>query len=153
MNPMSNVALLNKYKLDLEFAEKLTTLAQDCGSHELDGLSAALFAIQPVQQQGELNVSLAPYFEILGIAPTVSSSELKRAYRLAQIRTHPDKNCGNADEYHRIEHAFNMCNGQQSEPDTQDGLGAKVMMHEQKKLYLIPFHANKFESHPALLFA
>ena len=148
-----NVGFLKKYKLDLEYAQRLVTWAQECGSQELDALPGELFAIQPIlQQQGEINVSLAPYFEILGIPPTASAAEIKRAYRMGRIRTHPDKNSGDDAEYHTIENAFNMCNGQQSEPDAQDRLGAKVMI-KQKDLYLIPFHSEKFDGHDALLFA
>ena len=44
-----------------------------------------------------------------------------------------------------------MVNGEQSEPDVQDRLGAEVMI-KQKELYLIPFHADKFERRDDLLF-
>ena len=142
---------LKKYKIDLELCKQIIALAQEAGVNDLDGLVSELFQMHPVEQQQGPPPSLAPYFTILGVPPTASADEIKKAFRIGQIKHHPDRG-GDKEKFHELTQAFKMVNGPISAPDRQDKLGAKVML-EQQKVFAIPFHADKFVDHDALLFA
>ena len=51
-------------------------------------------------------LAASPY-EILGVAPTVSDDELRKAYRRRLRETHPDAG-GSAAEFHSVQHAWEL---------------------------------------------
>lgn len=51
------------------------------------------------------------YYKLLGVNPTASSEEIKKAYRQKAIKSHPDKNPSNQrslEEFRRITKAYNI---------------------------------------------
>jgi curved DNA-binding protein CbpA len=46
-------------------------------------------------------------YEILGVAMTATSAEIKKAYRRLAQKSHPDRG-GNADEFHQIQKAYEV---------------------------------------------
>ncbi|EOD17205.1 hypothetical protein EMIHUDRAFT_48867, partial [Emiliania huxleyi CCMP1516] len=47
----------------------------------------------------------ATLYDTLGVAPSASQSEIKRAYHRLSKQLHPDKNPGNKEESERMFHA------------------------------------------------
>ncbi|KAL3418979.1 fungal specific transcription factor domain-containing protein [Phlyctema vagabunda] len=51
------------------------------------------------------------YYDILGVAPTCTEAELKKAYKIGALKHHPDKNAHNpdaADKFKDLSHAYEI---------------------------------------------
>lgn len=51
------------------------------------------------------------FYEILGVAPTATEAELKKAYKVGALKHHPDKNAHNpnaADKFKDLSHAYEI---------------------------------------------
>ena len=46
------------------------------------------------------------YYEILGVKPTSTDDEIKKAFRKMSFEKHPDKNPNSKDDYHKINEAY-----------------------------------------------
>lgn len=53
------------------------------------------------------------FYSLLGISKSASSTEVKKAYRKAALKNHPDKPTGNADKFKQVQKAYEVL----SDPD------------------------------------
>ena len=94
-----------------------------------------------------LRVTLAPYRETLqrisGIVLTINSpmQEIKHAFRIATLRTHPDKTDSDGTEFIEVQQAFDYLTGRQAPKDAQDLLQERVAC-DQTQLAIMPLHTS-----------
>ncbi|CAM9782882.1 unnamed protein product, partial [Laminaria digitata] len=66
------------------------------------------------------------YYSVLGVEPNVSQDGLKRAYRRAAVKWHPDKNTGNTKQaekkFKEIQQAYDVLRDPRSRGDYDDDL-------------------------------
>ncbi|CAN0400322.1 unnamed protein product, partial [Ectocarpus sp. 12 AP-2014] len=66
------------------------------------------------------------YYTVLGVEPGVSDENLKRAYRRAAVKWHPDKNTGNVQQaekrFKEIQEAYDTLRDPRSRGDYDDSL-------------------------------
>ena len=91
-------------------------------------------------------VSLAPYRETLqrisGMVLTVDSDAktIKAAYRIAGLKTHPDKTGSDGAEFLEVQQAFDYLTGRETAPkDEQDMLEERVS-RDQSQFAIMPLH-------------
>ena len=53
-------------------------------------------------------MSKRDYYEVLGVSKTVSSDEIKKAYRKLAIKYHPDKEGGSEEKFKEINEAYEV---------------------------------------------
>ncbi|KAL8127715.1 hypothetical protein AgCh_014583 [Apium graveolens] len=82
------------------------------------------------------------YYEVLGVFKNVTQDELKKAYRKAAIKNHPDKG-GDSDKFKEISHAYEVLSDpekreiydQYGEDALKEGMGGPGEMHDPVEMF------------------
>lgn len=61
------------------------------------------------------NKNMSKYHDILGVQPTATEEEIKKAYRKKAMESHPDKG-GDAEEFKKVLDAYEILTGKKQEP-------------------------------------
>jgi molecular chaperone DnaJ len=67
------------------------------------------------QINGITNNTMSKYHDILGVQPTATEEEIKKAYRKKAMENHPDKG-GDAEEFKKVLDAYEILTGKKQEP-------------------------------------
>ena len=58
-------------------------------------------------------MSKRDYYEVLGVSKTASADEIKKAFRKAAVKYHPDKEGGNETKFKEVNEAYEVLKDQQ----------------------------------------
>ncbi|XP_074294980.1 dnaJ protein homolog ANJ1-like [Silene latifolia] len=91
------------------------------------------------------------YYEVLGVPKTASPDELKKAYRKAAIKNHPDKG-GDPEKFKEVAHAYEVLSDpekreiydQYGEDALKEGMGGGGGMHDPFDIFSHMFGGQQF---------
>lgn len=74
-------------------------------------------------------------YNILGISPTASSEEIKKAYRSLAMRHHPDRNAhpGAESRFNAIKTAYELLSDPQKRADYNHSLNNRIVIDPQQE--------------------
>ncbi|CAA2956983.1 dnaJ homolog [Olea europaea subsp. europaea] len=91
------------------------------------------------------------YYEILGVSKTASQDDLKKAYKKAAIKNHPDKG-GDPEKFKELAHAYEVLSDpekreiydQYGEDALKEGMGGGGGMHDPFDIFSSFFGGSPF---------
>lgn len=74
-------------------------------------------------------------YSILGVSPTASTEEIKKAYRVLAMRHHPDRNAasGSQDRFNAIKTAYELLSDPQKRAEYNRSLNSRIILDPESE--------------------
>ena len=76
-------------------------------------------------------------YNILGVSPTASGDEIRKAYRQLAMRHHPDRNDGNTARFNAIKLAYEQLSDLQKRTEYNQSLHNRIILDPEQEALLL----------------